>query len=61
MPAEEKIKYADEVIYNDGSLAQLESKVTRHWRKYSRNKTFVYPKYSIITSIACALLIVPPK
>ena len=37
MPAEEKIKYADEVIYNDGSLAQLESKVTRLWRKYSGN------------------------
>jgi len=37
MPAEEKIKYADEVIYNDGSFAQLESKVTRLWRKYSGN------------------------
>ena len=37
MPAEEKIKYADELIYNDGSLAQLESKVTRLWRKYSGN------------------------
>jgi len=37
MPAEEKIKYADEVIYNDGSFVQLESKVTRLWRKYSGN------------------------
>jgi len=37
MPAEEKIKYADEVIYNDGSFARLESKVTRLWRKYSGN------------------------
>jgi len=31
MPAEEKIKYADEVIYNDGSLEQLESRVTELW------------------------------
>ena len=34
-PAEEKIKYADEVIYNDGSFTQLESKVTKLWHKYS--------------------------
>ena len=35
MPVEKKMKYADEIIYNDGSLAQLESKVTRLWHKYS--------------------------
>ena len=33
MPAEEKTKYADEVIYNDGSLNQLEAKVTELWHK----------------------------
>jgi len=33
MPAEEKMKYADEVIYNDGSLNQLEAKVTELWHK----------------------------
>lgn len=33
MPAEEKMKYADEVIYNDGSLNQLETKVTELWHK----------------------------
>jgi len=33
MPAEEKMKYADEVIYNDGSLNQLEAKVTELWGK----------------------------
>lgn len=35
MPAEEKTKYADEVIHNEGSLARLESEVSRLWRKYS--------------------------
>lgn len=33
MPAEEKMKYADEVIYNAGSLGQLEAKVTELWHK----------------------------
>ncbi|MDH5364023.1 MAG: dephospho-CoA kinase [Dehalococcoidia bacterium] len=33
MPAEEKMKYADEVIYNAGSLNQLEAKVTELWHK----------------------------
>jgi len=33
MPAEEKMKYADEVIYNAGSLNQLEAKVTDLWHK----------------------------
>jgi dephospho-CoA kinase len=28
MPAEEKIKYADALIYNDGDLNQLEARVT---------------------------------
>jgi dephospho-CoA kinase len=32
MPAEEKMQYANEIIYNDGSLAQLESRVTELWR-----------------------------
>jgi len=31
MPAEEKAKYADAVIYNDGSLNRLESRVTELW------------------------------
>ena len=34
MPAEEKMKYADEIIYNDGSLDQLEAKVTELWGKF---------------------------
>ncbi len=33
MPAEEKMKHADEVIYNDGDLNQLEANVTELWRK----------------------------
>jgi dephospho-CoA kinase len=33
MPAEEKMKYAAEVIYNDGDLNQLETKVTELWHK----------------------------
>ncbi len=33
MPAEEKMKYADEVIYNDGDLKQLESRVAGLWSK----------------------------
>jgi len=33
MPAEEKMKYAAEVIYNDGDLNQLEAKVTELWHK----------------------------
>jgi len=31
MPPEEKIKYADEIIYNDSDLNQLEAKVTELW------------------------------
>ena len=33
MPAEEKKKYADAVIYNDSDIEQLEAKVTRLWDK----------------------------
>ena len=33
MPAEEKMKYADEIIYNEVSLNQLEAKVTELWHK----------------------------
>lgn len=33
MPAEEKMKYADEVIYNNGDLNQLQAKVTQVWNK----------------------------
>ena len=31
MPAEEKTKYADEVVYNDGDLNQLEARLTQLW------------------------------
>ena len=31
MPAEEKMKYADAIIYNDGSINQLGTKVTELW------------------------------
>ena len=37
MPAEEKMKYADDIIYNDGNFAQLEARVTELWHKYSEN------------------------
>ncbi len=33
MPPEEKMKYADEIIYNDGDLNQLEARVTELWHK----------------------------
>ena len=33
IPAEEKMKYADEIIYNDGSLNQLETMVAKLWYK----------------------------
>jgi dephospho-CoA kinase len=33
MPAEEKMKYASEVIYNDGTIPQLEAKVIELWHK----------------------------
>lgn len=33
MPIEEKIKYADEIIYNDGDVSQLEAKVSQLWRQ----------------------------
>jgi dephospho-CoA kinase len=33
MPPEEKIKYADEIIYNDSDLNQLEARVTELWHK----------------------------
>ena len=32
-PPEEKIKYADEIIYNNSDLNQLETKVTELWHK----------------------------
>jgi len=35
MPAEEKMKYADVIIYNDRSINQLEAKVTELWHKLS--------------------------
>ena len=35
MPAEEKTKYADAIIYNDGDISQLESRITELWRKLS--------------------------
>jgi len=35
MPAEEKMKYADEVIYNAGSLNQLEAKVSQLFHSLS--------------------------
>ena len=33
MPAEEKMKYADEIIYNDSDTSQLETKVSKLWYK----------------------------
>ena len=33
MTASEKMKYADEIIYNDGDIAQLETRVTDLWDK----------------------------
>jgi dephospho-CoA kinase len=33
MPAEEKMKYADELIRNDGDISQLEARVTELWHK----------------------------
>jgi len=41
MPAEEKMKYADQVINNDGDLNQLEAEVTELW-----NKLDIDPKIS---------------
>jgi len=35
MPAREKMKYADEIIYNDGDMAQLETRVTELWHRFS--------------------------
>ena len=35
MPAEEKMKYADAIIRNDGDISQLESRITELWRKLS--------------------------
>jgi len=35
MPAREKVKYADEIIYNDGDMAQLETRVTELWHRFS--------------------------
>lgn len=37
MPAGEKMKYADEIIYNDGDLAQLEARVTELWHALGIN------------------------
>jgi dephospho-CoA kinase len=36
MPAEEKIKYADEVIHNEGDIAQLREKITGLWKTLAR-------------------------
>jgi dephospho-CoA kinase len=33
MPVEEKVKYANEIIYNDGELSYLETRVTELWHK----------------------------
>ena len=33
IPPEEKMKYADAVIYNDGDIAQLREKITELWNK----------------------------
>ncbi len=33
MPAEEKMIYADEIIYNDGNIGQLEARVTKLWHQ----------------------------
>jgi len=33
MPTQEKMRCADEIIYNDGTIPQLEAKVTRFWHK----------------------------
>ncbi|MCK4581251.1 MAG: dephospho-CoA kinase [Dehalococcoidia bacterium] len=33
MPANEKMEYADDIIYNDGNLSQLKSQVTELWHK----------------------------
>ena len=33
MPAEEKTKYAHEVVYNDGDLNQLEARLTQLWNE----------------------------
>ncbi len=33
MPTQEKMRHADEIIYNDGTIPQLEAKVTRLWHK----------------------------
>jgi len=33
MPAREKMKYANEVIYNNGDIPQLEAKVSELWHK----------------------------
>lgn len=35
MPAREKMKYANEVIYNNGDIPQLEARVTELWHKLS--------------------------
>ena len=32
MPVEEKMKYADAVIYNDGDITQLEARITALWQ-----------------------------
>lgn len=37
VPPEEKIEYADEVIYNNGDLNQLETGITELWQKLPAN------------------------
>lgn len=41
MPAEEKMKYADEVIYNDGDLNQLEARLTQLWNKLDTQESAI--------------------
>jgi dephospho-CoA kinase len=33
MPVQEKMEYADELIYNDGNLSQLEARIEELWQK----------------------------
>jgi len=35
MPLEEKEKYADTVIYNDGTIDEFKESVARHWEAFA--------------------------
>jgi dephospho-CoA kinase len=37
MPAEEKIKYADAIIYNADDLNQLEARITKLWHELQQD------------------------